>query len=72
MKKNHKFYGIFLQGDVIDAPRGLIEERVESLRHLRSRLGTFFVTGNHEYYYGNVDEWFELFDSYGIRVLKNR
>jgi len=59
-------------GDIIDAPRDLIEERVESLRHLRSHFGTFYVTGNHEYYYGNVNEWFELFESYGIKILKNR
>uniref|UniRef100_A0A1I8BXD6 Metallophos domain-containing protein n=1 Tax=Meloidogyne hapla TaxID=6305 RepID=A0A1I8BXD6_MELHA len=63
---------VFLIGDIIDAPRDLIEERVESLRHLRSHFGTFFVTGNHEYYYGNVNEWFELFESYGIKILKNR
>ncbi|KAF7633938.1 Metallophos domain-containing protein [Meloidogyne graminicola] len=63
---------VFLIGDIIDAPRDLIEERVESLRHLRSQFGTFYVTGNHEYYYGNVNEWFELFDSYEIVILKNR
>uniref|UniRef100_A0A915MGK4 Calcineurin-like phosphoesterase domain-containing protein n=1 Tax=Meloidogyne javanica TaxID=6303 RepID=A0A915MGK4_MELJA len=63
---------VFLIGDIIDAPRDLIEERVESLRHLRSHFGTFYVTGNHEYYYGNVNEWFELFESYGIKILKNR
>ncbi|CAK5076193.1 unnamed protein product [Meloidogyne enterolobii] len=63
---------VFLIGDIIDAPRDLIEERVESLRHLRSHFGTFYVTGNHEYYYGNVNEWFELFESYGITILKNR
>uniref|UniRef100_A0A914GRD7 6-phosphogluconate dehydrogenase, decarboxylating n=1 Tax=Globodera rostochiensis TaxID=31243 RepID=A0A914GRD7_GLORO len=62
---------VFLIGDIVDAPRALIEKRVESLRHLQSRLGTFYVTGNHEYYYGDVKEWFALFESYGIRVLKN-
>jgi predicted MPP superfamily phosphohydrolase len=61
-----------IQGDVIDAPRKLIEDRVESLQHLRSRLGTFYVTGNHEYYYGDVDKWFDLFNSYGIKILKNQ
>ena len=61
-----------IPGDVVDAPRSLIEDRIESLQHLRSRLGTFYVTGNHEYYYGNVGEWFELFDLYGIKVLKNK
>lgn len=63
---------IFLIGDIIDAPRSLIETRVESLRHLQSHLGTFYVTGNHEYYYGNVEDWLALFRSYGITVLNNK
>lgn len=39
---------ILIIGDAIDAPRALIEDRMEPLRHLRARIGTFFVTGNHE------------------------
>ncbi|KAH7722289.1 Protein T23G7.2 a [Aphelenchoides avenae] len=62
---------ILIIGDAIDAPRALIEDRMEPLRHLRARIGTFFVTGNHEYYYGNVQEWFDLFESYGIKNLRN-
>lgn len=38
---------------------------------MHSRLGIFFVTGNHEYYYGNVEEWISLFISYGITTLRN-
>ncbi|KAI1715502.1 calcineurin-like phosphoesterase domain-containing protein [Ditylenchus destructor] len=62
---------VLIVGDAIDAPRDLIEDRMEPLRHLRSRFGTFFVTGNHEYYYGNAEEWIHLFRSYGINVLLN-
>ncbi|KAI6178761.1 Transmembrane protein with metallophosphoesterase domain [Aphelenchoides besseyi] len=60
---------VFLVGDVIDAPRGLIEDRVSSLQHLRPR--TFMTTGNHETYYGNFAEWDDLFKSYRIKVLSN-
>ncbi|KAI6225704.1 G-patch domain-containing protein [Aphelenchoides besseyi] len=60
---------VFLVGDVIDAPRSLIEDRVSSLQHLRPR--TFMTTGNHETYYGNFAEWADLFKSYRIKVLSN-
>uniref|UniRef100_A0A7E4V3J5 histone acetyltransferase n=1 Tax=Panagrellus redivivus TaxID=6233 RepID=A0A7E4V3J5_PANRE len=62
---------VFIVGDIIDAPRELIEERIEPLRHLQSVLGTFAVSGNHEYYYGNYDEWRKLYKNYGIRLLHN-
>lgn len=60
-------------GDAVDAPRDLIESRMEPLKFLRSRFGTFFTTGNHEYYYGSVLEWLDLFKNrYGIRILDNK
>lgn len=40
------------------------------LRFLKSK--TFYVSGNHEYYYGNALEWFDLFQQYGFEVLNNR
>ena len=39
-------------------------------RNLRSRLGTFFVTGNHEYYSGH-EEWIEEVARLGMRPLRN-
>lgn len=64
--------GIFIVGDAIDAPKDLIKDRMEPLKHLKSRLGTFFVSGNHEFYYGDYNEWKDLFiKEYGIRVLEN-
>uniref|UniRef100_A0A914YBJ7 Calcineurin-like phosphoesterase domain-containing protein n=1 Tax=Panagrolaimus superbus TaxID=310955 RepID=A0A914YBJ7_9BILA len=62
---------VLIVGDLIDAPRELIEERMEPLRHLRSRLGTFAVSGNHEYYYGNYERWQQLYREYGINVMEN-
>jgi predicted MPP superfamily phosphohydrolase len=40
------------------------------LADLASRHGTFFVTGNHEYYSG-AEEWVEEFARLGMRVLGN-
>uniref|UniRef100_A0AC34R1Q8 Calcineurin-like phosphoesterase domain-containing protein n=1 Tax=Panagrolaimus sp. JU765 TaxID=591449 RepID=A0AC34R1Q8_9BILA len=62
---------IFIVGDAIDAPMNLIQERMEPLKYLKSKHGVFFVSGNHEFYYGNYDEWKQLFESYGINVMEN-
>jgi len=62
---------VFLVGDIVDAPRGLIESRLEPLKNLKARKGVYYVTGNHDYYYGDVEEWFDLFKSYDIKCLLN-
>lgn len=62
---------VFLVGDTVDAPLQRIAERVAPLRYLHSRLGTFLVTGNHEYYYGSWSEWARHFERAGITVLQN-
>ncbi|TDP62822.1 metallophosphoesterase [Roseateles toxinivorans] len=66
-----------LQADAVAVTGDLVDGRVVDLRHdvaplagLRSRHGTFFVTGNHEYYSG-ADEWSALLGSLGLRVLTN-
>lgn len=35
-------------------------------------MGTYLVTGNHEYYFGNAIEWLDYFKSIKINVLDNR
>ena len=62
---------VFIVGDLIDAPRKLIQDRMNPLKHLKSRLGTFVVSGNHEYYYGNYEEWQQLYQEFGVHVLEN-
>uniref|UniRef100_A0A1I7V785 Metallophos domain-containing protein n=1 Tax=Loa loa TaxID=7209 RepID=A0A1I7V785_LOALO len=61
---------VFIVGDVVDAPRDSMEYRVKPLQLLKPK--TFYVSGNHEYYYGNASEWFDLFQQYGFEVLNNR
>uniref|UniRef100_A0A915Q522 Calcineurin-like phosphoesterase domain-containing protein n=1 Tax=Setaria digitata TaxID=48799 RepID=A0A915Q522_9BILA len=62
--------GVFIVGDMVDAPRDAIEDRLKPLRFLKSKV--FYVSGNHEYYYGNASEWFDLFEQFGFEVLNNR
>ncbi|MFJ6199516.1 metallophosphoesterase [Micromonospora sp. NPDC092111] len=57
-------------GDLVDGSVAELGEAAEPLRDLRSRYGSFFVTGNHEYYSG-VEEWVREVDRLGLRVLQN-
>ena len=47
---------IAITGDLVDGSVGELGPHVASLSELSSRHGTFFVTGNHEYYSG-VHAW---------------
>ncbi|MGI5146562.1 metallophosphoesterase [Plantactinospora sp. CA-294935] len=58
-------------GDLVDGTVGELGPAAAPLRDLRSRYGSFFVTGNHEYYSG-VEEWVVELDRLGLRVLQNR
>ncbi len=62
---------VAITGDLVDGSVSDLGEHVEPLRELYSRLGTYFVTGNHEYYSG-VTEWCDFLDGLGIHVLRNR
>ena len=66
-----------LNADAVAVTGDLVDGRVVDLTHdvaplagLRSRHGTYFVTGNHEYYSG-VHEWTALLSTLGLRVLTN-
>jgi hypothetical protein len=61
---------IAIGGDLVDGSVAQIGEHVAELRHLRSKYGTYFVTGNHEYYAG-AGPWVEFLQRLGIRVLTN-
>ncbi|MGW5560501.1 metallophosphoesterase [Micromonospora sp. NPDC003944] len=58
-------------GDLVDGSVAELGSAAEPLRDLRSRYGSFFVTGNHEYYSG-VEEWVQEVDRLGLRVLQNQ
>jgi predicted MPP superfamily phosphohydrolase len=61
---------IALGGDLVDGRVMEIGQAVAELRHLRARDGVFYVTGNHEYYWG-PDKWVDFIKSLGIRALMN-
>ena len=61
---------VALTGDFVDGSVEKLGETVSTLRHLKSRYGLYFVTGNHEYYSG-VHDWVAALESWGIKVLRN-
>ncbi|GIJ22085.1 metallophosphoesterase [Micromonospora lutea] len=58
-------------GDLVDGTVAELGDDAAPLRDLRSRHGSYFVTGNHEYYSG-VEEWVAEVDRLGLRVLQNQ
>lgn len=61
---------IALTGDFVDGEVGQIQHRIEPITRLRARLGVFFVTGNHEYYWG-ARQWTDFWQSKGFFPLIN-
>ncbi|MGI8720791.1 MAG: metallophosphoesterase [Geodermatophilaceae bacterium] len=57
-------------GDLIDGSVAELADDVEPMSRLQSPQGTFFVTGNHEYYSGAQD-WINYLPDVGVRVLRN-
>ena len=62
---------VAITGDLIDGSVADLAEHVAPLADLQSREGTFFVTGNHEYYSGTAS-WVRELRRIGITVLMNQ
>jgi len=61
---------VAVTGDLVDGSVQHLAVHVAPLAALRSRHGTFFVTGNHEYYSG-AHAWIDELRRLGLRVLMN-
>jgi uncharacterized protein len=61
---------VALTGDLVDGSVAQLSAHTAPLANLRSRHGTFAVTGNHEYYSG-ADAWIGELERLGARVLVN-
>lgn len=60
-----------ITGDLVDGDVPTLGGAVAALRGLRSRYGSYFVTGNHDYYSGD-EEWTAFLQSLDIQSLRNR
>uniref|UniRef100_A0AC35TLU6 Metallophos domain-containing protein n=1 Tax=Rhabditophanes sp. KR3021 TaxID=114890 RepID=A0AC35TLU6_9BILA len=63
---------VAISGDLVDGYVQYVGERVKSLNNLKSKYGTFYVTGNHEYYQDNVENWMDFFTkNINMTILRN-
>jgi predicted MPP superfamily phosphohydrolase len=61
---------IAVTGDLMDGSVEHLRQHVAPVAKLKARFGTFFVTGNHEYYSG-AEEWCAELAKMGLVVLRN-
>ncbi|WP_245812349.1 metallophosphoesterase [Actinophytocola xinjiangensis] len=61
---------VAIVGDLADGTPEDLRSAVEPLRDLAPREGSFFVTGNHEYFV-DADAWVRELDRLGVHTLRN-
>jgi uncharacterized protein len=62
---------VAIVGDLVDGSVAELGQAAEPLQDLRAKHGSFFVTGNHEYFSG-FQAWIEEVGSLGLTVLRNQ
>jgi predicted MPP superfamily phosphohydrolase len=61
---------IALTGDFVDGTIVELAEDIAPISQFQSPQGSFYITGNHEYYWG-AEAWIEHFKILGLNVLAN-
>lgn len=61
---------IVLTGDLVDGFPEALRPQLEPLNGLQAPHGVFYITGNHEYYWGG-EQWCKEFQDMGFTVLVN-
>lgn len=62
---------VAIVGDLVDGTVSELGAAVEPLQDLAAREGSFFVTGNHEYFTHDTDEWLHELERLGVVPLRN-
>ena len=62
---------VAITGDLVDGSVPTLRDRIAPLADLRSRHGSYVVTGNHEYYAG-AHAWIDELRRMGMTVLMNQ
>lgn len=61
---------VIITGDLVDAHTETIREHLQPLKDLKAKYGVFYVTGNHEYYWG-IQSLLPELEKIGIKILSN-
>ncbi len=61
---------IVITGDLVDTKLESAKPALDKLKNLKSKYGTFFIVGNHEYFHG-VIPIIDYVNSLGIKTLEN-
>ncbi|MBU8824938.1 metallophosphoesterase [Mycolicibacterium goodii] len=62
---------VAIVGDLVDGTVNELGAAVEPLQDLVAREGSFFVTGNHEYFTDDTGEWLNELERLGVAPLRN-
>lgn len=62
---------VAVTGDLVDGYVSQLSDQVAPIGELRGKDGVYFVTGNHEYYWG-VEDWIEFVKKLGLTVFNNQ
>ncbi|GAB1643926.1 metallophosphoesterase [Krasilnikovia sp. MM14-A1259] len=62
---------VCIVGDLVDGSVAELGRYAEPLARIRSRQGAYFVTGNHEYYRPDYQDWVAEVARLGVRPLQN-
>ncbi|GAA5016734.1 metallophosphoesterase [Terrabacter aeriphilus] len=62
---------VVLGGDLVDGKVSQVADALAPLADLEAPLGTFAVTGNHEFISQEADSWMDHWETLGIDVLRN-
>lgn len=62
---------VFITGDLFDGMDGKLNVHIEPLNDIKSAQGIFFVTGNHEKYFG-LDKARAILDKTNVQVLDDQ